>query len=327
MNLFFLSNPYRGSGFSDFFIIFIQRLFLFLSGNLPIEKIAHDEWQIISLCAVGICCGLTGTLLILRKLSMMANSISHTSLLGIVICYIMYSSFLEGDHFNPFDLSPMLILSSALVTAILTTFCIQWLIRTTDLGADVSNGLIFTGFFALGIVLMSWFSHNAHIGVELVTGSIEFLHPQDLKMLFWCVGITCTLIALFFKEFQFTSFDSRLAKTLGFYPNAFEYLLMLMTSLTIVCSFRIVGIILVLAFLVIPPLTARLLSHSLKKMLWYSCGISCLGSYIGVALARDILSRYKVPLSTSGLVVLILTALYVCTLFFQRIYFAKRNIK
>ncbi|NGX38947.1 MAG: Manganese transport system membrane protein MntB [Chlamydiae bacterium] len=292
-------NPYTGKTFFEFFPLFFHRLFLLCSGSLRFSELASDEIQVFTLGLIGIAASLVGTLLVLKKMTMLANSLSHTILLGIAIAYLFL--FTTASRGIPINFSILLIAS--LVTGLLTTVLTQLLHQFFRLQEDASIGIVFTSLFALGIVIVTLFTRNAHIGLEVVMGNADALHLDDCKLAFAVVLCNFAVVTLFFKEWKLISFDAELATSLGFRPSLFNYLLMLVASATAISAFRAVGVLLFLAFLVGLPLTARLLSHNLRPMLFWASGIGLGCALIGVALSRHFLTAHQMPLSTAGLVV------------------------
>lgn len=295
-------NPYWGLNFFQFFPVFFTRMAQLLTGALTWRELASDEIQVLVLGLISIAAALIGTLLVLKKMTMLANSLSHTILLGIITAYLLLSSRGgEGLSIN----FPILI-TAALATGIITTVLTQVLHQVFKLQEDASIGLVFTALFALGIILVTLYTRNAHIGLEIVMGNADALHLNDLKI---ALGVALTnifFVVLFFKEWKLVCFDQGLASSLGFRPSLFNYLLMLLTSATAISAFRAVGVLLFLAFLVGLPLTARLLTDNLRKGLFLASGIGLICSLVAVALSRHILTVHHAPLSTSGLVVTII---------------------
>lgn len=300
-----MKNPYWGSDFFDFFGVLFSRLFGGASTG-----IVSDEIQMLVLIGVALSSSLLGAFLVLKKMTMLANSLSHTLLLGIVLTFIGLSFF--GMESTSLTL-PILLLAS-LITGLITTFLTQLLTHVLKLQEDASIGLVFTTLFALGITLVTLFTRNSHIGTEIVMGNVDALHVDDLKLVFSVAAGNLALILLFFKEFRITSFDGALASSLGIRTNLFHYLLMVQVAATAIGAFRAVGVLLVLAFLVGPPLIARLLTDRLRTLLILSSCIGVACSIIGVALSRHFLSVEQMPLSTAGLVVTVIVITYLLTL-------------
>jgi len=126
------------------------------------------------------------------------------------------------------------------------------------------------------------------------------------------------LYILFYKEYAITTFDPELAKSLGISPSLFSYLLMIQTALTSVAAFRAVGVIMVLSQLVGPTLSARFLTERLSTLFFYSVGIGLVASILGVSLARHLLTVYGLALSTGGLVVACILALFISAALFGK---------
>ncbi len=307
-------NPYHHTTFFEFFGVLFKRLWAFITGGLPSSHIVSDEVQILVLTGVAASAALVGCFLMLRRMTMLANSLSHTILLGIVIAYISTHLIHDEHTSTSIDIKTMLIAS--LFTGIATTFCTEFLTKVMRLQEDASTGLVFTSFFAIAIVLVTLYTRNAHIGTEVVMGNVDGLHPSDIRLGWLVLAGNVVIFSLLFKQYQITTFDPRLAKTLGVSLVFINYLLMVQVSATAVAAFRAVGVLMVLAFITAPPLTARLLTNRLKNMLLVSVGVGMLGSLVGVALSRHLLSAYQLPLSTAGIVVCTLVALYGLALLF-----------
>src|SRR5262249_2578697 len=136
----------------------------------------------------------------------------------------------------------------------------------------------------------------------------------DCKLDYLILLMNVALFLLFYKEYQLTTFDPTLARSLGFSVAFYNYLLMVQVSATVIGAFRAVGVLMVLAFITGPALSARLLTHSLKKMLVLSVLLGCLAAIAGVALSRHLLTVYSITLSTGGIVVSVIALIYAAIL-------------
>lgn len=305
------SNPYHGLTFWEFIFKFIERLVALFTGQLSWQQLASDEIQVMVLMGVAISSALVGTFLVLRRMTMLANSLSHTILMGIVLAYFLTLTSSSHDKEHTADIAPMYnMLLAALLTGFFTAFLTEFLTKTIKLQEDASTGLVFTSLFALGVILVTVLTRDAHIGTEAVMGNADALHSHDLFWVYIIVAFNVLLFTLFFKEFKLTTFDPGLAYAMGFSPLLFNYLLMAQVSATTITSFRAVGVLLVLAFMTGPALAARLLTHRLRTMLVWAVCIGSLSALIGVALTRHILTVYGIALSTSGVVVCTLLIVY-----------------
>jgi len=310
-------NPYWGAGFFEFFIVLCSRVGAWVMGHT--SSLAADEIQIGVLSCVAIACGLVGPFLVLKKMAMFANSLSHTILLGIVLAYLLTSSLWGGGMF---DLSTLLI--GAALAALITAFLTEGFVRFFRLQEDASVGFVFTTLFALGIVLVTLYTKNAHLGVEAVMGNADALHISDLRAAFWIALLNFCTVGCFYRQFQISSFDGNFAKTIGISSGLFHFLLLFLSATVCIGSFRSVGVLLVLAFLVGPYLTARLFSDRLCILLFLSPLLGILASLIGVALSRHLLSVYDLPLSTGGIVVSIIGLFYVMAFFLSHLRYKLR---
>jgi manganese/zinc/iron transport system permease protein len=306
-----LVNPYWNKSFFEFFSVLFHRVGKFLQGELPLNALASDEIQLLVLAGVAVSSALVGSFLVLRRMTMLANSLSHTILLGIVLAYLLCAQTISIEGFS----LPILLLA-ALITGLVTTLLTQLLTHLMRLQEDASIGLVFNTLFAIGILLVTIFTKNVHLGIEAIMGNVDALHVHDLKLVFSVLGITLCSVVCFFKELTLSSFDGGHARTLGRSPMFYTYFLMILVSATSIGAFRAVGVLLFLAFLVGPVLTARLLTNRLPTLIWMASLIGILASIFAVSLGRHFLSCLDLPLSTSGLVVVIIGIFYLFTLLF-----------
>lgn len=313
-----MMNPYDETNFFEFFSVLLIRLWGWLSGS--VTTIVSDEIQMLVLAGVAISSALVGSLLVLRKMTMLANALSHTILLGIVLVFVMTPEnvFSEAtvEHTEPIQLHAMML--AALGMGLVTTFLTEFFTKVVKLQEDASIGFVFTSLFALGIVLVTVLTRNVHLSTEAVMGNVDALHVDDLKLVFYILCLNILLFYLFFKEYKITTFDASLSTALGFSPLFFSYLLMIQVSATAIGAFRAVGVLMVLAFITGPPLTARLLTHDLKRLVFLACVIGCVGSVLGVALSRHLLTVFGLALSTAGLVVCLLVAMFLAAAVYQQ---------
>lgn len=296
-------NPYWNQSFLGFFKVLAKRM----TGQLPLDQFATDEVQLLVLIGVACSTILLGTFLNLKKMTMMANSLSHTTLLGIVIASMIF--VFKGRQI---ELSSTVLFISAIISALLTTFLTEFVRYRLKLQEDASIGLVFTTLFALSIILVTMFTRNSHIGTEVITGNLDALHPKDMKIVWQVALMNLLLIGCFFQQWIMLAFDEKLSAALGIPTRIYHYVMMFFTSLTLLASFRAIGVVLVLNFIVGPTLIARLWCHNVLHLLItaLSIGIGC--SILGVALSRHFLSLYHFPLSTSGITVCLISFFYLC---------------
>lgn len=233
-------------------------------------------------------CALVGTFLVLRKMALMGDAISHAVLPGIVIAF-----FLSGTR------SPLPMVLGASALGLLTVLLVELFNRSGRLREDASIGVVFPALFSIGVILVSRYAAQVDLDLDCVLyGEIAYapwdlllvgersLGPKALWVTGGALGLDLLLVALLYKELKITTFDPELAAALGFSPLLLHYLLMSAVSVTVVSAFESVGAILVVAMLVVPPATAYLLTDRLSRMLLLAVGFGVASAAGGYWLAR-----------------------------------------
>ncbi len=247
-----------------------------------------DFWIILTGCLAAVSCGLLGCFLILRKIAMIGDAISHAVLPGIVIAFLFSGSL--GSV-------PMLI--GAATFGLLTTFLIELFNKKGGLQKDASIGITFTWLFAVGVILISLYADNVHIDQDCVLfGEIAYVALEPLNSFLpgisapntvWILAVVMALIIAMivfgYKGLFLTTFDPSFAATIGVSTVVWHYLLMSAVSVTTVVSFESVGAILVVALLIAPAATAYLLTDQLIKMLIIAALVGIIASIGGYYLA------------------------------------------
>ena len=159
-------NPYYDCDFFEFIVLFFSRLQQLISGQAIL--LASDEIQVLTLVCLGSSAAILGCFLLLKKQAMAANSISHTVLLGLVISLLVQRS-IGFNLEDPFHLNFFWLMVAGVITGVVTVSLIHFLHHVLKVQLDASNGLVFNLLFSLGILLISLFFKNAHVGVELIT--------------------------------------------------------------------------------------------------------------------------------------------------------------
>ena len=238
------------------------------------------------LIATATACALLSPFLVLRKLSMVSDAISHSVLLGIVLAF-----FIVKDVGSP------LLIAGAALFGVITVFAVEFLSGTGLVKNDDAVGIVFPMFFALAVVLITKFARNVHLDTDIVLMGEVIIAPlnrteflgMDLPKAFVQMGIlfivNLLFIIIFFKELKITTFDKGFAKLAGFSSVALFYALMTLSSLTAVTAFDAVGAILVVSFLITPGAAAYLISKDLKVMIAISVGYAVINSVLGYVLS------------------------------------------
>jgi manganese/zinc/iron transport system permease protein len=310
-----LLNPYWEKDFWQFFQVLFGRLWNVVQGQTS-QELATDEIQLLVLLAISVGCSLIGNFLVLRKMTMLANSLSHTTLLGIVGAQVGWAFFLRGSvvaHGQPAFLSPPILLIASLLSALMTAWLTRLITRKARLDEGAGIGLVFTTLFALGLVSLTLFNRDSHIGTEVVMGNIDALHRDDIALSWMVTGVDIFAMILLYRVLKITSFDLPFARALGLPCQVVDALFIFLTAATVIGSFRAVGVLLVLAYLTGPALTARLVTHRLFLVIAVSILFSSFSSIMAVALSRHLLTVYDRPVSTAGLAVVLIAALFIVT--------------
>lgn len=322
-------NPYWGKDFGQFFLLLFERLWGALQGQT--QNLASDEIQLLVLLGVSASCSIIGNFLVLRKMTMLANSLSHTILLGIVVSQVFWLMFSWGGHSSngpPTGLSLPILLAASLFSALLTAWLTRLITRKAVLEEGAGIGLVFTTLFALGLVSLTLFTRDSHIGTEVVMGNIDALHSDDIGLTWIVAAIDAAAVFIFYRLLKITSFDLPFAKSLGLPCKAVDLFFVFLTAATVIGSFRAVGVLLVLAYLTGPALAARLVAHRLPHVIGIALLFSCLSSVLAVALSRHILTVYQTPLSTAGLAVASIALCFILVSFGKWVFtrYRKRDI-
>ncbi len=231
---------------------------------------------------------LLGSFLVLRRAAMMADAISHSVLPGIVVAFA-----LSGG-----EKATLPALAGAAAAGLITVFVSEWLMQSGKVKNDAAIGTVFPLMFSLGVLGVSLAFRNIHLDLDAVLyGEIAYapfntlevggrdLGPESLWLMGGVLIINALFVALFFKELKLSTFDRGLAAALGFAPTVLHYALMSLVSVTSVGAFQSVGAILIVAFIIVPPATAYLLTKRLETMILLAMLAGAISSVGGYALA------------------------------------------
>jgi len=268
-------------------------------------------WRALMGFLVITACGLVGNYLILRRMALIGDAISHSVLAGIAIAFLITHSL---------GTLPMML--GALAAGLVTVGLIEFIHRKSRVKQDAAIGIAFTSLFAVGVILIHTQMEGTHFdadcvlygdlmavgqslasvelspllagklratgltGETVLQGNEFFLAPSQVLRMAMVTLVVIMLARLFYKELLVTSFDSALAVSLGINATAIHLGLMSILSIVVVSSFDAVGAILVIAMLILPGATAHLLTQRLPVILWLTAAYALLSSVLGVHLAR-----------------------------------------
>jgi manganese/zinc/iron transport system permease protein len=248
---------------------------------------AQIEIQLIA-SIVAIACAIPGTFLVLRKMALISDAISHSILPGLVLGF-----------FITHDLNSPLLIVMAAFSGLVTVVLVEFIQKTKLVKEDTAIGLVFPVLFSIGVIMIAKNANDVHLDTDaILLGELAFA-PFDRLLVdgadfgpksLWIIGtvllITIGLLFAFFKELKISTFDAGLATALGFSPIMIHYGLMSVASITIVGSFDAVGAILVVALMIAPAATAYLLTDNLKRMLGLSVLFGVFSAIAGYWLAH-----------------------------------------
>ena len=264
------------------------------------------------LIITSLACAVLGVFLVLRRLSMVSDAISHSVLLGIVIGYFVTK-----------DIGSVLLIIGASLFGVLTTVCIELLIKSKRVTEDASVGIIFPLFFSIAVILITRYARNVHLDTEVVLigeiilaplHRINFLGlslPKALIQMSFVLLINIVFIAVFFRKLKISSFDPVYAGVAGIAGAGLYYVFMALVSFTAVSAFESVGAILTISFFISPAASAYLISTDLKITIFLAAVYAVVNSCIGYFLAV----KFNVSMSgmcalVSGLTFMITIAVY-----------------
>ena len=248
----------------------------------------NDLFIVLTASLVATTCALLGCFLILRKMAMVGDAISHAVLPGIVLAFLISGS---RDSIT-------MLLGAGLI-GILTTFLIEFLHKKAKLQTDASIGVTFTWLFAVGVVLISLFAGKVDLDQDcvlygeiadvpldvIITGDGDNIGPRALYIMGTIFVLILIFIIVFYKELFLTTVDPSFANAIGISTALWHYLLMSAVSATTVASFESVGAILVVALLVAPAAAAYLITDNFRWMLVIASFTGVLSSISGYYLA------------------------------------------
>ena len=248
---------------------------------------AQIEIQLIA-SIVAVACAIPGTFLVLRKMALISDAISHSILPGLVLGF-----------FITHDLNSPLLIVMAALSGVVTVVLVEFIQKTKLVKEDTAIGLVFPVLFSIGVIMIAKNANDVHLDTDaILLGELAFapfdrflvdgsdLGPKSLWIIGTILLITIGLLFAFFKELKISTFDAGLATALGFSPIMIHYGLMSVASITIVGSFDAVGAILVVALMIAPAATAYLLTDNLKRMLGLSVVFAVFSAIAGYWLAH-----------------------------------------
>ncbi len=246
---------------------------------------------------VSITCGILGCFIILRRMAFLGDAIAHSMLAGVAFGYLLMKLVFG------IEASTAGMLVGSLVAGLITVALIGFVRRLTRVKEDAAIGIIYTGVFALGGLLVSLWSRYVQVDLlHFVAGNLLAIEMPDL----WAVAVIAVIVISFvtlgYRALQLTSFDPVLAASLGVPVVAIDYLLTTCTSLVVVSAVNVVGVILVVGLLVTPAATAYLWSDRLPRMLVFAAlfAWTSFAGGLALSLALNVAPGSAIVVTSSG---------------------------
>ncbi|TAE60508.1 MAG: metal ABC transporter permease [Nostocales cyanobacterium] len=263
-----------------------------------IEPLQYSFMQrsLITAILVGLLCAIVGSYLMVQRLALLGDAISHSVLPGLAIAFIIGANIFVG----------------AFIAGMISTLAITLIKTRSPIKEDAAMGIVFSAFFALGITLITVIQKSNKIDLNhFLFGNILGVTLNEVRDTAIIAVIVLTVIFLLYKELLFYTFDPLGAKAAGLPVNKLNFGLMLLISLTIVASMKAVGVILVLSLLITPGATAYLLVKRLHEVMILGAIIGVISSISGMYLS------YFYNLPSGPAIVLVVSGLFILALLFS----------
>lgn len=236
---------------------------------------------------IGLACASIGVYVVLRRMAFIGDALAHTVLPGLVVAYM--------NSWNLFG--------GALVAGVITALSIGWLSEREEIREDTAIGIVFTGMFALGILLFSVSGKRSFRDLtHILLGNILGVTSNTLWLIALTAAAVMILLALFHKELELTSFDPTYAEVIGLRAARLRYLLLVLLAFTVVSSIQAVGVVMTSALLVTPAATASLLTNRLMRMIAIAVFVAVASGIIGLYASyyADVSAGAAIVLACTG---------------------------
>lgn len=258
----------------------------------PLQLAFMQRALLVSMLVASVC-GLLSCYMTLKGWALMGDAVSHAVMPGVVIAYALNLPFALG----------------AFVFGVGSVAVIGYIKQMTRIKEDTVIGLVFTGFFAFGLILVSKVRSSIDL-THILFGNVLGISPADIQQTLWICALVLAVLLLLRRDLILFCFDPTHARSMGIHTGVLHYLLLAVLSLAAVAGLQTVGIILVVAMLVTPGATAHLLTDRFDRMTWIAVGSAMLSSVIGIYWS------YWMDASTGGCIVVVQTLLFLISFLF-----------
>ncbi len=253
---------------------------------------------LIALLLIGVLAGTTGVLVVLRRLAFLADALTHTIFPGIVIAFLTGHSLLLG----------------ALAFGLLSALLLSGLTTRRGVGQDAALAILLTSFFAVGVALVSRSQSYTADLAGLLFGRVLAIQPADLVQMAVVAGVVLLTLAALRKELLLRAFDPDGSAALGYRTAVLDLTLNLAVALVVVTAVKAVGTVLVIAMLVVPAATARLVTDRVAPMTAVSVALGALAGWLGLAVSYQASIEWDLRLAAGATVVVLLVCFFLLAL-------------
>lgn len=246
---------------------------------------------------VGLLCALWGVFIVLRGQAFLSDAVAHASLTGIAIGILLGWGYL-----------PLAVLTGIVMAVVITYFK-----KNTSLANDTLIGIIYTFFFAIGVIILNIYSGYRPDLMSYLFGSLLSVTWTDIGASAVLLLFSSVLIGLFYKKLLYVTFDPEAAQIRGIKAGKYEYLINILISVATIVAIKSVGIIMVSALLLVPAATAKLFARNFKQMFPYSIAVSIVSTLCGI------LCSYYLNTPSGATIVVTASLIFFATLIYQRI--------
>lgn len=265
---------------------------------------ANAQWVLVGTSLLGLASGVLGSLSLLRKQSLVGDAVAHAALPGICLAFLV-----TGEKMM------LSLILGALVSGLLAAYLIQFISEHSKIKEDSAIGLVLSVFFGIGIVLLTYIaqspSGNKSGLNDFIFGKAAAMVGSDVKLMAFAAAALVLIVFLLFKEFKVLTFDPQFAKGLGLPTGFLNVLFMTLLAVAVVIGIQAIGVVLMAALLITPPIAARYWTESLSKMVMISGAVGALSGVSGT-----LLSMFKEGLPTGPFIVVSATGFFLVSFLF-----------
>ena len=277
------------------------------------------RYAVVGAVLLGISCGLLGCFIVVRKMALVGDTLSHAVMPGVALGFLFSGVDASGLFDWNFDVddiqkNPTLIFIGAVLAGFIGTFFVSYLRQTTKIKEDTALGLTLASFFAVGICLLTMIQElptGNKSGIDkFMFGQAAAIGEEDIKLMAVVTVLIVLAVFLFYKELLVTSFDAEFARAIALPCQWIHHLLMLLVAFAVVIALQAVGVVLVSAMLITPAAAAYLLTDRMHRMLFYAVGFGVASGVLGAFV-----SFLKPSIPTGPCMVLGASAVFAVTFF------------